>query len=102
MKAIATHRTYDPDDIKSTGWLFELYPNGRLAATYRTRWKGSRTNQRYITEPGYLTLADSLYTDHKKLLSAWVSEEVVDLTLDDSSDWHNDDWRKVRNGYIVR
>lgn len=51
MKAIEIGRTYDPDSITSTGYTFHLRRrrSGRyfVSATYRTRWQGSRTGERW-------------------------------------------------------
>lgn len=90
MKSIATVRTYDTNDCTATGYRFDLYPNGRISATSRSCWQGSRTLERYITEANHV--------DATILPGADVEAILVDATRDVDPT----QWRQVSRGLIVR
>lgn len=90
MKPTATIRTYDTNDCTATGYRFDLYPNGRISATSRSRWQGSRTGERYITAPGYVD---------ETILPGANGEAI----LKDATRYSDPtQWRQVKRGWIVR
>lgn len=86
MKPTATVWTYDIHDCTATGYRYDAYPNGRIAATSRSRWQGSRTGERYITETGRIDVTANAET------------QLVELARESDPT----QWRQVKRGWIVR
>ena len=97
MKILATLDTADFNDCVNTGYRFNLYSDGHLAATYRTRWQGSCDCPRYITDPAYVDVStiDASDDDHDAL--ALLTSAVQGVQPSDDAGW-----RQVRRGWIVR
>ena len=97
MKILATLDTADFNDCVNTGYRFNLYSDGHISATYRTRWQGSRDGARYITDPAYVDAStiDTDDPDHDAL--ALLTSAVQDVQPSDDTSW-----RQVRRGWIVR
>lgn len=95
---LATLADYDSRNIANTGWEYTLYADGRVAAEYCSRWQGSRTGQRYITEPGYIDVSKLSTNDpdnDAEAALAALADEGIDFAEDPA-------WRCTRRGIVIR
>lgn len=88
-KVLASYDTSNRRDAANSGYTYTLYADGRIAATSFSRWQGSRTDERFVTSPGYLDITN-LGTDAEAALVAATRD--TDPTV----------WRQVRRGWLVR
>lgn len=94
---LATVRTFDPQNICSTGYTFTLYGDGHVSAEYRSRWQGSRNGVRFVTDPGYVDLSSIDSDDIDNDAEALLTSAVTNICVEDNSSW-----RQTRRGHIVR
>ena len=96
-RAIASLDTADFSDCINTGYRWTLYSDGHLAAERVSRWQGSRSGTRYVTDAGYVDLSEIGPHNPESDADVHLSEAIRDL------DPANDrDFRCTRNGYVVR
>lgn len=86
------HETFD-SDCASSGWAVTLYGDGSVAVEYRTRWRGSRTGQRYRSPPGLLDVDTATAEDLKA-----VAELFNDIDEDLMT---REGWHMTSNGYVI-
>jgi hypothetical protein len=92
-KTLATIRDYDPQDITTTGYRWQLYADGRVAATMRNRWQGGRDGRRYV-------LRDAV--DVSRLGTGDDGPRAALATLAARVDPEEDGWPVTDPGWIVR
>lgn len=96
MKIIATIDTADFSDCVNTGWRFTLYSDGHVAAESVSRWQGSRSGERYITNPGFVNLKN-LGEGPDFDAEAKLTEAMQDIDPEEDRSF-----RQTRIGYIIR
>lgn len=94
---LATVRTFDPQNICSTGYTFTLYGDGHVSAEYRSRWQGSVSGTRYVTDAGYVDLSGMDSSDIDNDAEALLTSAVSNICVE-----YDSDWRQTRKGHIVR
>lgn len=97
MKILATLDTADFSDCVNSGYTFTLYSDGHLSAEYRTRWQGSRSGARYITNPGHVDVSEIADGNPDTDALAKLTSAVQDVSPSEDSAW-----RQTRRGYFVR
>jgi hypothetical protein len=97
MKIIATLDTADFSDCTHSGYRFCLYSDGHLSAEYMTRWQGSRTGTRYVTDPGHVDVSTITPDDPDNDALALLTNAVRDVQPSEDRDW-----RQTRRGILIR
>lgn len=97
MNILATLDTANFADCTKTGYTFTLYSDGHLSAEYHSRWHGSRTGARYITDPGYVDVSAIVDGNPDTDALAKLTSAVQGVSPSEDSAW-----RQTRRGYIVR
>ena len=97
MIILAALDTADFSDCVNEGYRFNLYSDGHLAATYCTRWQGSRDGARYITDPAYVDVSTIDADDPENDALAVLTSAVQAVHPSDDAGW-----RQVCSGWIVR
>lgn len=90
-KVVARYSDFDGDDMTATGWRWTLYSDGHIAAESRSRWQGTRTDERYITDAGYIDL-DTPVDPRVRLV--WGVKDVCPH--------HDPDFRQTNKGYVIQ
>lgn len=93
-KVIARRDDRDFTDCVNRGYSWTLYADGRVAAEYVTRWQGSRSGQRWTTDPG------ACDTDAPESDLAAFAEACVHYTMYHELD-ESRDWRQTATGYVI-
>ena len=94
---LATCSDGDFSDCTTTGYSWALYGDGRVAATYNSRWQGSTDGARYVTAPGYIDVSeidpDDMDAD---------AEATLTIMIDGVDPADDPDFRCTRKGHVVR
>ncbi len=95
---LATIDDADFSDCTSRGYSWQLYGDGRVVATYNSRWQGSTDGARYTTNAGWVDLDDLDADDADSNAEALLTLAIADVCpADDDSGF-----RCTRRGRIVR
>lgn len=94
---LATCSDGDFSDCTATGYSWALYGDGRVAATYHSRWQGSTDGARYVTAPGYVDVSEIDPDDRDN-----DAEATLTITVDGLDPSDDPDFRCTRRGTVVR
>ena len=101
-KVLAHIRTWEPQDLTSSGWDFWLYADGHIAAEYTSRWQGSTTGERYVTAPRCVDVDAIDPSDPDSDAEALLTAETS--LADPRGDYGvpASGWRQTRVGHTIR
>jgi len=95
---LATVDDADFDDYVNTGYRWQLYGDGRVVATYNSRWQGSTNGARYVTSPGWVDLDDLDEDNPDYCAEALLTQTIAGVYPDDE----HSGFRCTRRGSVVR
>jgi hypothetical protein len=101
-KILARISDFDANRIDLTGHTWTLYSDGHLSAEYHSRWQGSHTGARYVTDAGYLDVDAINPMDPDTDAEAALTAEVEQIVKDGIDISESGAWRQTRRGVVVR
>lgn len=97
-KCLAEYNDADFSNCVNTGYRWKLWADGHISAESHSRWSGSRTGERFVTEPEYACIHIDMGYDE-------IIQEIANSDrekLDRFDELYDNDYRKTCNGYVVR
>jgi hypothetical protein len=102
-RKLAEITTCDDDDCTKTGHTVALYADGRVSATYHTRWQGSRDGCRHVlhsaVDVSKIDSRDQNQDAEAVLTAAW--DNHLAESLDGQEFTGSGPWTMTQSGHIV-